>query len=82
VGTAPAPDIRVVDVPDRLRFDIRVDGEIAGFTDYRRRPGLIAFIRTLTDLRFEGHRPRGPDRGWRDATARRPARRGEPHPAL
>jgi hypothetical protein len=26
MGTAPAPDIRVVDVPDGLRFDIRVDG--------------------------------------------------------
>jgi len=54
MATAPATDIRVVDVPDRSRFEIRVDREVAGFTEYRRRPGLIAFIHTLTDPRFEG----------------------------
>ena len=48
------PDIRVIDVPDRSRFEIQVDGEVAGFTEYRRRPGLIAFIHTMTDPRFEG----------------------------
>ena len=51
---ALAADVRVVDVPDRSRFEIRVDGEVAGFTEYRRRPGLIAFIHTETDPRFEG----------------------------
>ena len=30
------------------------DGELAGFTEYRRSPGLIAFIHTLIDPRFEG----------------------------
>jgi predicted GNAT family acetyltransferase len=54
MATAPATDIRVVDVPDRSRFEIRVDREVAGFTEYRRRPGLIAFIHTLIDPRFEG----------------------------
>ena len=49
-----ATDISVVDVPDRARFEVRVDGEVAGFTEYRRRPGLTAFIHTLTDPRFEG----------------------------
>ncbi len=44
----------MVDVPDRSRFEIRVDGDVAGFTEYRRRPQLIAFIHTLTDPRFEG----------------------------
>jgi uncharacterized protein len=47
-------DIRVVDVPDRSRFEFQVGGEVAGFTEYRRRPGLIAFIHTLIDPRFEG----------------------------
>ena len=47
-------EIRVVDVRDRSRFEIRVGGEVAGFAEYRRRPGLIAFIHTLTDPRFEG----------------------------
>jgi predicted GNAT family acetyltransferase len=43
-----------VDVPERSRFEISVDGEVAGFTEYRRRPGLIAFIHTLIDPRFDG----------------------------
>jgi predicted GNAT family acetyltransferase len=47
-------DIRVADAPDRSRFEIQVDVEVAGFTEYRRRPGLIAFVHTLTDPRFEG----------------------------
>jgi uncharacterized protein len=54
MATGPAADIRVVDVPERSRFEVRVDGEIAGFTEYRRRPGLIAFVHTLIDPRFEG----------------------------
>jgi predicted GNAT family acetyltransferase len=47
-------DVRVADAPDRSRFEIQVGGEVAGFTEYRRRPGLIAFVHTLTDPRFEG----------------------------
>jgi uncharacterized protein len=50
-----AADVRVLDVPEQSRFEIRVDGEVAGFTEYRRRPGLIAFTHTLIDPRFEGH---------------------------
>jgi hypothetical protein len=34
--TVLAMDIRVVDVPDRSRFEVHVDGEIAGFAEYRR----------------------------------------------
>jgi predicted GNAT family acetyltransferase len=44
----------VLDVPERSRFEIRVDGELAGFAEYRRRPSLIAFTHTLIDPRFEG----------------------------
>jgi predicted GNAT family acetyltransferase len=50
-----AATIRVLDVPEQFRFEIRVDGELAGFTEYRRRPGLIVFTHTLIDPRFEGH---------------------------
>ena len=53
-GRSLPDDIRVIDVPDRSRFEIQVGGEVAGFTEYRRRPGLIAFVHTLTDPRFEG----------------------------
>jgi uncharacterized protein len=48
------PEVLVVDVPERSRFEIRVDGEVAGFAEYRRRPGVIAFTHTLIDPRFEG----------------------------
>jgi len=51
---AAASGIRVVDVPDRSRFEVRVDEDIAGYAEYRRRPGLIAFVHTLIDARFEG----------------------------
>ena len=47
-------DTSVVDVPERSRFEVRVDGETAGFTTYHRRPGLIAFMHTEIDPRFEG----------------------------
>jgi predicted GNAT family acetyltransferase len=39
----------VTDVPDRGRFEIDVDGDVLGFAQYRRRPGVIAFIHTEID---------------------------------
>jgi hypothetical protein len=47
-------DVQVVDVPDRSRFEVRIDGETAGFTTYHRRPGVISFMHTEIDPRFEG----------------------------
>jgi predicted GNAT family acetyltransferase len=47
-------DVLVVDVPEGSRFEIRVDGETAGFAAYHRRPGVIAFVHTEIDPRFEG----------------------------
>jgi predicted GNAT family acetyltransferase len=44
----------IIDNPDRERFEIRVSDELAGFAQYRRRPGLMAFIHTEIDPRFEG----------------------------
>lgn len=40
--------------PDENRYEIEVDGELAGFAQYRERPGLIAFVHTEIDDRFEG----------------------------
>jgi predicted GNAT family acetyltransferase len=54
MSTPTATAIRVLDVPERSRFEVRVDGELAGFAEYRRRPVLIAFTHTLIDPRFEG----------------------------
>ncbi|MDA0160113.1 N-acetyltransferase [Solirubrobacter ginsenosidimutans] len=42
------------DVPDQHRYEIHVSDELAGFVQYRRREGLIAFIHTEIDARFEG----------------------------
>jgi predicted GNAT family acetyltransferase len=54
MSTAATAHVRVVDVPERSRFDVQVDGETAGFAEYHRRPGLIAFVHTEIDPRFEG----------------------------
>jgi uncharacterized protein len=37
------------------RYEITADGEVAGFAEYRLRPGLIAFVHTEIDDRFGGH---------------------------
>ena len=44
----------VKDNPEEHRFEIAVDGELAGFVTYRDRPGLRAFIHTEVDPAFEG----------------------------
>ena len=36
------------------RYELRLDGNIVGFAQYRSRPGLIAFIHTEVDDKFEG----------------------------
>ena len=44
----------VTDVPDRSRFEIEIDGAVVGFAQYRRRPGLIAFVHTEIEPGHEG----------------------------
>jgi hypothetical protein len=46
---AVAERIEVADAPDRERYELSIDGEVVGFTAYRARPGLIAFIHTEVD---------------------------------
>jgi hypothetical protein len=36
----------VGDHPERDRYEIHVDGELAGYSEYLARPGLIAFTHT------------------------------------
>lgn len=48
-------EITVADAPERERYEVTADGELAGFAVYRRRQGLIAFVHTEVDERFEGH---------------------------
>jgi len=46
--------IVVADAPERKRFEVTVDGELAGFLLYRSRKGLLALIHTEVEDRFEG----------------------------
>ena len=48
--------IEVADAPDREHYELSIDGEVAGFTSYRARPGLIAFVHTEVDERLQGRR--------------------------
>ena len=44
----------VVHNPSESRYEIHVDGEVAGFTQYRQRDGAIDFVHTEIDDAFEG----------------------------
>jgi uncharacterized protein len=55
VGVASSDVAATVrDNPAEHRYEIRENGELAGFVTYRGRPGLIAFIHTEIDDKFEG----------------------------
>jgi uncharacterized protein len=47
-------NIEVSDHPEASRFEILVDGEVAGFAQYRRRPNKIFFTHTEILPKFEG----------------------------
>jgi predicted GNAT family acetyltransferase len=44
----------VTDEPQAHRYVIVADGDVAGYTQYRTRPGLVAFVHTEIDQRMEG----------------------------
>jgi hypothetical protein len=46
--------IEIADNVDEKRYEIRVDGELAGFLQYRLRPELIELVHTEIDEEFEG----------------------------
>jgi uncharacterized protein len=48
-------ELQVTDNPEQGQYEIRADGEIAGFVQYQLRDGVIAFLHTETDPRFRGH---------------------------
>ncbi len=47
-------DLEVADNPDKARFEILADGELAGFAQYHLDGDEIAFTHTQTDDRFRG----------------------------
>ncbi|MFB4316902.1 GNAT family N-acetyltransferase [Actinomadura sp. 21ATH] len=44
----------ISDNAEASRYEIRVDGELAGFAEYRTRPGKIVFTHTEVFDAFEG----------------------------
>ena len=52
---ADNPDVQVSDDAERDRYEIRLDGELAGFAQYARRGGRTLFVHTEIDPAFEGH---------------------------
>jgi len=51
---AVAERIEVADAPERERYELSLDGEVVGYSAYRARPGLIAFVHTEVDERLQG----------------------------
>lgn len=47
-------DPKVVDHPEAGRFEVIVDGEVAGFAEYRRTTSSVAFTHTVIDPAHEG----------------------------
>jgi hypothetical protein len=45
----------VVHTPDRSRYEIHVDGAVAGFAQYVERGDVIDFVHTEIDDAYEGH---------------------------
>jgi hypothetical protein len=45
----------VTDNEDLHRFEIRLDGELAGFAEYQRSGDVVVFTHTEVDERFRGH---------------------------
>jgi len=47
-------DVTVVDNPELRRFEIRADGEVAGFVQYRRTAAALSLTHTVIEPAFEG----------------------------
>jgi len=51
---AAATGVEVLDARERERYEIYVDGALAGFSEYKSRPGVIAFVHTEIEPAFRG----------------------------
>jgi uncharacterized protein len=47
-------ELQVADNPGQEKYEIRADGELAGFVQYHLKDGVISFLHTETDRRFRG----------------------------
>ncbi|RFS85802.1 N-acetyltransferase [Actinomadura spongiicola] len=44
----------IIDVAEQNRYEIRLDGEVAGFVEYEPGDGAVALIHTEVDSAYEG----------------------------
>ena len=54
-GSGSVDDAEVIDVPEKSRYELRLDGRLIGLAAYRRTNGRIAFTHTEVDPSCEGH---------------------------
>jgi predicted GNAT family acetyltransferase/glutaredoxin len=54
VGTGSAAEAEVVDVPEKNRYELRLNGNLIALAAYRSRNGRIAFTHTEVDESLEG----------------------------
>jgi predicted GNAT family acetyltransferase len=56
VATAPEPaaDIRVTNNPEENRYEAWLGDVVAGFSEYKLRPGRIVFTHTIVEPEYEG----------------------------
>jgi predicted GNAT family acetyltransferase len=47
--------VEISDNPAESRYELRVDGELAGMIEYRLTPGRIVLVHTEVVPEFEGH---------------------------
>jgi uncharacterized protein len=47
-------ELRVADNPEKTRYEVLADGDLAGFAEYKLSQNDIAFTHTQTDARFQG----------------------------
>ena len=47
-------DVHIEDNPDELRYELRVDGDLAGEIRYRRQPGAVVLVHTDVEPSLEG----------------------------
>lgn len=72
-------DVKVHDQPDRSRYEVELGDELAGFADYRLGPdGIVDFVHTEIDGRFEGNGLAGRLATWALDDVRRRGLRARP----
>jgi predicted GNAT family acetyltransferase len=48
------PQVTVTDNPEKSRFEVSVDGTLAGFAAYEKDPGAVIFVHTEVFPEYEG----------------------------